>query len=78
MNKCDCFRTQEKLQYLYRPFTGEPFPLYVTIGICYGTKERDECTCNGDRSKCDFYPEVREKEKRRISLYEKDFRFKNN
>ena len=59
MSKCDCFQTQEKLQYLYKPFTGEPFPLYVTVGICYGTKERDGCTCTGDRSKCNFYPEVR-------------------
>ena len=29
--------------------------------VCYGTKEIDPCSCNGDKSKCDFYPEVREK-----------------
>ena len=23
--------------------------------VCYGTKEKDECKCNGDRGKCDFY-----------------------
>lgn len=28
---------------------------------CNGTKERDICTCHGDRTLCDFYPEVREK-----------------
>lgn len=28
---------------------------------CWGTRERDECSCGGDRTKCDFYPEVREK-----------------
>lgn len=26
---------------------------------CNGTKERDECTCGGDQSKCDFYPKKR-------------------
>lgn len=28
---------------------------------CWGTKERDECSCGGDRTKCTFYPEIREK-----------------
>lgn len=31
------------------------------IGECWGTKEREECDCGGDTSKCTFYPEVREK-----------------
>lgn len=26
---------------------------------CWGTKERDSCSCGGDGSKCDFYPEKR-------------------
>lgn len=25
--------------------------------ICNGTKERDECFCNGDKNNCTFYPE---------------------
>ena len=25
-------------------------------GICNGTKEREQCHCGGDTSKCDFYP----------------------
>lgn len=25
-------------------------------GVCLGTKEDDPCKCNGDPSKCDFYP----------------------
>jgi hypothetical protein len=28
---------------------------------CWGTRERDECSCGGDKTKCDFYPDVREK-----------------
>lgn len=30
-------------------------------GRCNGTKEQDICSCHGDRTLCDFYPEVREK-----------------
>jgi predicted Zn-ribbon and HTH transcriptional regulator len=30
-------------------------------GHCNGTKERDVCNCHGDRTLCDFYPDVREK-----------------
>lgn len=25
------------------------------IPRCYGTKEMDICSCNGDKNKCDFY-----------------------
>ena len=28
--------------------------------LCYGTKEMEECSCGGDKSKCDFYPEKRQ------------------
>lgn len=39
-------------------------PCYVAIAErCDGTKEIDLCHCGGDESKCDFYPEVREKGK---------------
>lgn len=37
--------------------------------LCYGTKEMEECSCGGDKSKCDFYPEKRQqkpKTKRQI------------
>ena len=27
--------------------------------VCYGTKEMEECSCGGDESKCNFYPEKR-------------------
>ena len=28
-------------------------------GYCMSTKECDACNCNGDRRKCDFYPDKR-------------------
>lgn len=32
---------------------------YRNDGRCNGTREIDVCNCNGDESKCDFYPEKR-------------------
>lgn len=61
MNKCDCYHTQTKRQYTYNPITGDPMGHDVDIGVCWGTKECEECSCGGDETKCDFYPEVRQK-----------------
>jgi hypothetical protein len=36
-------------------------PIYDSQPVCNGTKEQDVCSCGGDRAKCDFYPEVRNK-----------------
>ena len=33
-------------------------------GVCWGTKEREPCSCCGDAAKCDFYPSVRGEEKK--------------
>ena len=30
-------------------------------GVCYGTKEKEPCSCGGNPVKCDFYEEVKEK-----------------
>lgn len=44
--KCDCYHVIEK-----KPgkFNGE----------CWGTKEREFCTCEGITENCNFYPERR-------------------
>ena len=53
MNQCECYH-----QNTYRDVSGVvDFIRYE----CYGTKERDMCSCGGDKTKCDFYPDVREK-----------------
>ena len=59
MKKCDCYHTKTKTQYVYDRFTGRPTPFDTEVGICWGTRECDECNCDGDRSKCDFYEHVR-------------------
>lgn len=60
MNKCDCYMTKETLY--YTPFYTQAY--YKTISFCNGTKEREECSCGGDRTKCDFYSEIRERERK--------------
>lgn len=55
-DKCSCYHTEIKR--------------HSTVGVCWGTKEIDECSCNGDKTKCDFYPEYREEAKRNM---EKDY-----
>lgn len=57
MNKCDCYCTEEKIIGWHTPVD----PKTTIVHKCNGTRERDECSCGGDRTKCDFYPEVREK-----------------
>lgn len=40
------------------------------VPVCNGRLERDQCNCGGDRCKCDFYPEIREKACKERSLKE--------
>ena len=57
MDKCSCYRTVEKLKGWIdgnTPIYGEPY------GICIGTRETDQCLCNGNKLKCDFYDYIRE------------------
>ena len=49
--ECDCYRK-------YIDSLGKRF------GRCLGTKEIEICNCGGDESKCDFYPERRNKSKK--------------
>ena len=49
MCQCDCYNVR-----IDRIYGKE-----VKYGVCLGTKEIDRCSCKGDESKCDFYPEKR-------------------
>ena len=57
MNKCDCYNEQTKII----GWLGPDEAIRKTVCVCNGTKEQDFCGCGGDRTKCDFYPEVRNK-----------------
>ena len=48
MVKCKCWREA-------------PGEKEYNTGLCFGTKEIEHCSCNGDETKCDFYPKVRQK-----------------
>ncbi|MPM00592.1 hypothetical protein SDC9_46819 [bioreactor metagenome] len=64
--KCNAYHTRKRNRYLdpttVAHLTGKWPENNGTIeeeyGVCYGTKECDECSCGGDRVRCDFYPKV--------------------
>ena len=56
MDKCECYHVIKTI--VTDPFT-RTFPLQKITCECWGTKEKEECKCEGLRSKCDFYPEVK-------------------
>lgn len=60
MEKCNCWEEIEKATGFYRGF---PMQVKNKIQICNGTKEREECSCNGNPEKCNFYPEKRKENK---------------
>lgn len=60
MNICNCYCEEEYAAGWFGPDK----PALVKRSVCNGTRERDICSCGGDRTKCDFYPEVREKAKK--------------
>ena len=63
--KCDCYRTRIVKHYLSEYEKGYYAALHGGARVdfideeesyCMGTKERECCTCGGDKRKCDFYP----------------------
>lgn len=72
MKQCNCYRVRTERRYFsdydkgYAAAQGKLLPDYEDIceGICLGTKEIDYCSCDGDRSKCDFYENVRQEAQR--------------
>ena len=63
MDKCSCYMTKKIL--CHTPFYTHTH--YKMVGVCNGTKEQEECSCGGDKSKCDFYSYVREEAKVNMS-----------
>ena len=61
MNKCSCW--EEKYQIIGWHNAQTPMFSKKPIQRCNGTKEREECTCNGDTTKCNFYPDKRKEKK---------------
>ena len=57
MNKCDCYCVDEQIIGWHTPVD----PRTKMMPRCNGTKERESCSCGGDRTKCDFYPDVHQR-----------------
>ena len=60
MSLCKYYELYDRYTFTYNPLTGAPIPHRTQVGVCLGTKEQDECSCEGNRCNCDFYAHVRE------------------
>ena len=67
---CSCYHTQPKRQFIYDVYSGNCMGWKdITISVCVGTKECEECSCNGDKLKCDFYDYIRERAEKETLEY---------
>lgn len=48
--KCTLWHSEES-----RFINGQLYP------VCWGTKEKEPCSCGGNKEKCDFYPRIEKK-----------------
>lgn len=78
MVKCSSYHITEETRYLTDFEQGVRFAKTgkritkekVKVAHCWGTIECQECKCEGDRRKCDFYPKNRLPEN--VAKYEKE------
>lgn len=63
IGQCECYETR------LEPMETNP-RLRHLYGVCLGTKECDRCSCDGDESKCDFYPEKRKAAEKMLNTAE--------
>lgn len=52
---CHSYQIGQRGKYIFNPVTGKNEYTLVSYGFCLGTKECEECSCEGDKSRCDFY-----------------------
>ena len=63
MDDCKCYREQLCYKSIYNN-DGQRVGQYPYINsYCTGTRECEECTCQGNTSLCNFYPEKRKEKK---------------
>ena len=64
MDKCKCYQRQRYI----KGWKDSSTPIFgEEVGVCLGTKEMEECLCNGNESECDFYNYIKEKARRKDS-----------
>ena len=52
---CHSYQVGQRGKYIFNPVTGKNEYTLVSYGFCLGTKECEECSCEGDKSRCNFY-----------------------
>lgn len=57
LGKCNCYHVQKQIKYSNYGTTSST----IYQGVCWGTKECEQCFCRGEEIKCDFYPHIRER-----------------
>lgn len=58
MSKCDSYHLEPERHYFVDEY-GAPIYEIINVPRCWGTREKDVCGCDGNRSKCSFYESVR-------------------
>ena len=58
MSKCDSYHLELE-QHYFVDENGIPIYAIINVPRCWGTREKDVCDCDGNRSKCSFYESVR-------------------
>ena len=66
--KCNAYHTSTKTTYLdpatVKYLTGKWHEnngkIESEVGVCWGTREQEECNCCGDRNKCSFYNYIKD------------------
>lgn len=65
--KCDSYHTKDRTRFTYDRYTGKCDGSYTeTVGVCWGTRECDECRCEGNKLYCTHYPEIRKEAKKEL------------
>lgn len=60
MAKCKYYDSFIEQQLRYTKY-GDTYHEAVLCGRCTGTKETERCYCRGDESRCDFYPDIKQR-----------------
>ena len=60
MKICNCYHIESE-QHYFIDENGVPIYENINVSRCLGTREKDVCCCDGNRSQCSFYGSVREK-----------------
>lgn len=68
MKKCSCYQIKTERRYKRHPISEELVGYEAMVGVCSGTKEMDVCGCDGDATKCSFYPRIRNRAKQKLTI----------